>query len=167
MATRIRRAVVAAALTLIMATVLAGVAWAATLVGTDEPDRLVGSPNNDKIFGYGGNDRIQAGEGDDYIKGGGGNDFIQGRLGDDHIILGPGADAFAKGGGGNDIMEADDGRYDSVECGGGENDHAYIDVRPVGDGLGNCEYVNGKKMNWDTFEGETWPKAPPKDQREY
>jgi hypothetical protein len=62
-------------------------------------------------------------------------------------------------------MEADDGRQDIVECASGRNDHAYIDVRPVGDGFGNCEYVNGKKMNWNTFDYETWPKAPPKDQR--
>ena len=165
MATRIRRAGLMVALTLLMATALAGVAWAATLVGTDEPDKLVGSPNNDKIFGYGGNDRISAGEGDDYIRGGGGNDYIEGRLGDDHIIPGPGADDHTKGGAGNDIMEADDGKQDYVECASGRNDHAYIDVRPVRDDFGNCEYVNGKKMNWETFDWSWWPEAPPKDQR--
>jgi Ca2+-binding RTX toxin-like protein len=165
MATRIRRAGFVAALALLTAIALASVAWAATLVGTDEPDKLVGSPNNDKILGHGGNDRISAGEGDDYIRGGGGNDYIEGRLGDDHIIPGPGADVHTKGGGGNDIMEADDSRHDYVECASGRNDQAYIDVRPVGDDFGNCEYVNGKKMNWNTFDYETWPKAPPKDQR--
>jgi len=152
---------------LLLATALAGVAWAATLVGTDEPDKLGGTPNNDNISGFGGNDRISGREGDDYTKGGGGNDYINGRPGDDHIIPGPGADGFTKGGRGNDIMEADDGRHDYVECGSGRNDRAYIDVRPVGDDFGNCEYVNDKKMNWDAFEYETWPKAPPPEEREY
>jgi Ca2+-binding RTX toxin-like protein len=165
MSARIRRVVVAVALAILMTTALAGVAWAATLVGTDEPDRLIGSPNNDKILGHGGNDKIGGREGDDYIRGGGGNDYIEGHSGDDHIIPGPGADEHTKGGAGNDIMEADDGRQDNVECASGRNDHAYIDVRPDGDGFGNCEYVNGKKMNWDTFDYETWPEAPPKDQR--
>jgi Ca2+-binding RTX toxin-like protein len=165
MVTRIRRAGFVVALALLMATALAGVAWAATLVGTDEPDRLSGSPNNDKILGHGGNDIIGGREGDDYIRGGGGDDYIFGMWGDDHIILGPGADHFTKGGAGNDTMEADDGKQDSVECGGGLHDEAYLDVRPVGDDFGNCEYVNGKKMNWSAFDYETWPKAPPKDQR--
>jgi hypothetical protein len=40
MATRIQRAVVAVALALLMATVLAGVAWAATLVGGNGSDVL-------------------------------------------------------------------------------------------------------------------------------
>jgi len=47
------------------------------------------------------------------------------------------------------VIEADDGHPDGVECGSGHHDEAYIDVRPisVADGIGNCEYVNGKKMD--------------------
>ena len=143
-----------------------GIAWAATLVGTDKPDKLIGTPKNDTISGRGGNDKIGGREGDDYIKGGGGNDYVSGNQGDDHIIPEPGFDAWIKGGAGNDTIEADDGKQEDVECGSGHDDHAYIDVRPVSDadGFGNCEYVNGEQVT-DTFDYGTWPEAPPKDQR--
>ena len=165
MATRIRRAGLMVALTLLMATALAGVAWAATLVGTDEPDKLIGTPKNDTILGRGGNDKIGGREGDDYIRGGGNSDYVSGSQGDDHIIPGPGTDWWIKGRTGSDIIEADDGEQEQVECGNGRNDQAYIDVRPVTDGFANCEYVNGKKMDGNNFDYETWPEAPPKDQR--
>jgi hypothetical protein len=92
-------------------------------------------------------------------------DYVRGNHGDDHVIPGPQVDAWIRGGAGNDIMETDDGEQEQVECGSGLNDQAYIDVRSVRDGFANCEYFNGKNLDDDTFDCDTWSEAPPKDQR--
>jgi Ca2+-binding RTX toxin-like protein len=153
------------ALALLMATVLACVAWTAALLGTGEPDKLIGIPENDTLSGRGGDDRIAGRDGNDYVKGSGGTDYVRGNHGDDHVIPGPQVDAWIRGGAGNDIMETDDGEQEQVECGSGLNDQAYIDVRSVRDGFANCEYFNGKNLDDDTFDCDTWSEAPPKDQR--
>ena len=138
------------------------------MVGTQGADRLVGTPKGDTISSLGDNDRVAGREGGDFIRGGAGRDDIYSQLGDDHIVPGPAQD-FIKSAGGNDVIEADDGTKDGVECGNGRADRAYLDVRPVGnaDDFGNCEYVNDKKVNWDTFDYETWPEAPPRGEREF
>lgn len=73
--------------------VVAGVAWAGTVVGTPRADVLRGTPRNDKIYGKAGNDRLY---------GFGGNDVLVG---------GPGADVLSCGGG-RDVAIAD--RRDKV-----------------------------------------------------
>ena len=54
MATRIRRAVVAVALELLMAAALGGAAWAATFVGTAKQDQIIGTRNDDTFYGLDG-----------------------------------------------------------------------------------------------------------------
>ncbi len=91
----------------------------------------------------------QAGEGDNVgadaeeATGGSGNDVIVGNdlgdrlhggAGNDHITGGKGEDRL-EGGEGDDVIDARDGRYDSIDCGPG-NDIVYADP---GDGTENCE----------------------------
>jgi Ca2+-binding RTX toxin-like protein len=82
MATRIRRAGAAVALTLLMATALAGVAWAANTIqcepGSDALRPCAGTGKNDVMYGTNKADVI----------GGGyhGADTLYGRGGDDELI---------------------------------------------------------------------------------
>ena len=135
---RIRRAGVAVALALLMATALAGAAYAATLVGTAGPDELRGTPNSDEISGLGG---------DDFIVGRGADDDLSGgRSGPDYIVGGRGVDEHYSQGG-NDRIEAADGKRDFVNCGSGEYDRASVDAdEDVQDVVKNCEIVNGQPM---------------------
>jgi len=92
MATRIRRAVVAVALALLMATALAGVAWAANIrcpnvpgephgcVDTAANDTMYGTPGKDDIATASGDDTVHAYKGDDFIEGDKGNDTYYGAL---------------------------------------------------------------------------------------
>jgi Ca2+-binding RTX toxin-like protein len=64
MATRIRRAGVAVALALLMATALVGAAWADRIVGGDGPQRLLGTDGQDTIYGLRGWDFISGGPGE-------------------------------------------------------------------------------------------------------
>ena len=99
MATRIRRARFMLALTLLMATALAGVAWAAniqcpndpqgntgTCWGTQKADVIIRTSHKDLIYGDRGADLVRAGRGADHIAG----DDIW--LGEDENHGGPGAD---------------------------------------------------------------------------
>jgi Ca2+-binding RTX toxin-like protein len=121
MATRIRRAVVAAALTLLLATALAGVAWAAnviecpnrtgyfTCVGTDRNDVMYGTNEADVMAGgYRGADTLYGRGGKDKLGGGPGPDTIQGSPGDDDITNGETDYPFGRdanhGGRGNDSI---------------------------------------------------------------
>ena len=58
MARRIRRAVVALAPALLVATALAGAAWAATLVGTAGPDEIAGTSKAETLYGLDGRDSL-------------------------------------------------------------------------------------------------------------
>jgi hypothetical protein len=78
-----------------------GVAWAATIKGSQRADQLSGTPRPDAIFGQGGNDTIT---------GLGGNDLLNGGLGHDSLSGGTGADR---------IWSAQDGASDTVACGSG------------------------------------------------
>src|SRR5215203_4480756 len=68
MATRIRRAGVAVALALLMATALAGAVWAADRVGTNDSDLLIGTDARDTIYGLKGPDDLFGGRSTDVIE---------------------------------------------------------------------------------------------------
>jgi Ca2+-binding RTX toxin-like protein len=137
MVTRIRRAVVAVALALLMATALAGAAWAATLVGTAGDNHLTGTPEKDEIYGLAGGDAIDGrGKADD-LHGGRGIDEILGRSGNDYLVGGRGYDEL-NGHNGNDRIEAADGKIDTIDCGPGDADRVSIDEK---DFIRSCEIV--------------------------
>lgn len=94
---------------LVLPTVLAASAVAATVVGTAGDDVLYGTPQADTILGKAGNDKIWSGAGPDRVVGGRGSDTIHGGAGNDVIL----ADLARLGrGGGDDVVHA--GRGDDV-----------------------------------------------------
>jgi hypothetical protein len=122
-------------------------------VGTPEADTITGSGNVDQIFalegddfvdGWGGNDLIYGNEDADTLRGAEGSDVLRGNSGNDSI------DAFSFdttgstdqifGGGGNDEILAEDGNVDSIDCGAGLLDRAFMD--PTKDTVTGCELVS-------------------------
>lgn len=121
MVMRIRRAALMVALTLLMATSLAGVAWAANVIrcaprivvpfceGTGKNDVMYGTNKADWIGGgqYGA-DTLYGRDGDDELVGGVGPDTIRGGPGDDYITNGDNDYWFGEdenhGGRGNDSI---------------------------------------------------------------
>jgi Ca2+-binding RTX toxin-like protein len=142
MAARIRRAVVAVVLALLMATALAGAAWAAERVGTNGPDTLIGTEGPDVIYGLSGFDSLNGKAGDDELYGGKGEDTLSGGRGADYLVGGSSLDTFF-GGNGNDFIDAADGGLDDVLCGRGNADRAAVDEDDVTTG---CEIVNGQPV---------------------
>jgi Ca2+-binding RTX toxin-like protein len=115
--------------------VLAAVAMAATIIGTDDGERLRGTNNGDTISGNGGRDKIQALAGDDIVSGGTGGDRIwagrgvdnvTGDSGWDLIVGGPGNDATLNGGDGPDRIAG--GRGNDTSSGGNGNDRIFANV---------------------------------------
>src|SRR5215208_4704197 len=142
MAARIRRAVVAVALALLIATALAGAAWAATKVGTNGSDLLIGTDHSDVIYGLNGQDLLRSKPGADELYGGKGPDALVGNRGADYLVGGSGYDHLY-GDRGNDFIEAADGLAEYVDCGSGTNDRASVDEE---DAVSNCEFVNGEQV---------------------
>jgi Ca2+-binding RTX toxin-like protein len=110
-----RRVTLMLAAMVLMVSLFAAVAYAATIVGTREGERLLESDLDDTIYGRGGGDSIQAwifgpdfGDPPD-------RDVTYGNSGDDSINLqdGDGRDT-ANGGNGNDGCEGDPG--DVLNC---------------------------------------------------
>src|SRR5215208_2210882 len=135
MARRIRRAGVAAALALLlMATPLAGVAYAKIISGTPGNDYLLGTTKTDLIRGRGTDDYIRALAGDDVVRGGGGND---------RIYPGEGPDIVLAGAGNDKIYARDTDSLDSIDCGGGFDkvETIHRDDRT----LDNCERALGPR----------------------
>ena len=95
----------------------AGMALAATLVGTGIPDNLDGTRGSDVVFGRGGGDIMLGEGGDDVLHGGAGGDSVSGDAGKDVLY----------GGFGGDQLYADDGLRDVVSCGGG-TDIVFVDT---------------------------------------
>lgn len=95
-ATRIKRAGAAAALTLLMATALAGAAWAANAIqcpnSIEYPGFCFGTEKNDLMYGTDKADSFRAGPGRDTLYGRGGNDELAGDLGPDTEYGGYGDD---------------------------------------------------------------------------
>jgi Ca2+-binding RTX toxin-like protein len=137
MAARIRRAVVAVALALLMVTALAGVAWAATLIGNAGDNNLRGTSEKDVIYGMAGGDAIDGRGKADELHGGSGNDEILGRSGNDYLVGGRGYDEL-NAHNGNDRIEAADGKIDTIDCGPGDADRVSIDEK---DFIRSCEIV--------------------------
>ena len=141
MATKIRRAGVAVALTLLMATALAGVAQAKIISGTPGNDYLLGTIKKDLIGGRGGDDYIRALAGDDLLSGGAGDDVVRGGGGNDKIYPGEGPDIVLAGAGNDKIYARDAGSLDTIDCGGGFDkvETIHRDDRT----LDNCERTPG------------------------
>ena len=117
----------------------AQVALAKTITGTNERDTLIGTIRPDQISGLRRGDYIDGMRGDDTLHGNQGNDKVVGRGGKDRVAGGLHRDALL-GGSANDTIRAADGYHDTVDCGPGTNDTAYIDVTL--DTRKNCENVN-------------------------
>jgi Ca2+-binding RTX toxin-like protein len=153
MATRIRRAGVAAALALLlMATPLAGVAYAKIVSGTPGNDYLLGTIKTDLIRGREKDDYIRALAGDDLLFGGAGDDVVRGGGGNDRIYPGEGPDIVLAGAGNDKIYARDAGSLDSIDCGGGFDkvETIHRDDRT----LENCERALGpRKGNIDKRGG--------------
>jgi Tol biopolymer transport system component len=107
--------------------ILIGGAGRDHLIGGPGNDRIAGGTGNDVIDGGAGNDRVDGGAGNDRIVAGSGNDIVDGGAGDDHLLGGAGQDHLRGGTGhdqmfggvGRDVIEARDGRGDSVNGGPG------------------------------------------------
>ena len=152
MVTRIRRAAVAVALALLMATALAGAAWAATLVGTAGPDEIAGTSKAETIYGLDGVDYLSGRGAGDELYSGRGRDLLFGRFGPDYIVGGRGQERLyggpgMLGGPGNDRIEAADGQHDLIDCGPGEFDRVSVDELDV---IGRCEIVTGNPARTTT-----------------
>src|SRR5215208_5831939 len=134
MATRIKRAGVAAALTLLAATALAGVAWAANVIhcpnNRSEFLTCEGTAKNDVMYGTDNADLIGGGRrGADTLYGRGGNDELGGDVGPDKVYGGPGDDRIVGqlmsekhyGGRGSDTITdyKSSKRPDTFRCGPG------------------------------------------------
>ena len=117
-----------------MAVVVAsGVAWAATIVGTNGDDTRTGTENRDFMYGLNGDDTLVGRGGDDVIEGGGQRDILRGGDGNDEVSGGPAHDeiylgastAFghneAYGGSGRDDIGAANGAFDEVYAGSGSD----------------------------------------------
>jgi Ca2+-binding RTX toxin-like protein len=144
MATRIRRAGVAAALALLlMATALPDVAHAKIIIGTPDNDYLLGTINNDLIRGRGGDDYIRALAGNDPLRGGAGDDVVRGGNGNDEIYSGEGPDIVFAGAGNDKIYARDTASLDFIDCGGGFDrvETIHRDDRT----LDNCERTLGPR----------------------
>ncbi len=132
--------------------------------GTDATESLVGQDTVDVIRAFSGDDIINAERGADRAFGGTGADNINGERGDDELSGGGGQDTVSdgimengklstgdtdvlRGNGGDDIFDArDDDFLDTVQCGEGDEDVAFVDGRPSSarsDAVADsCEFVN-------------------------
>ena len=113
--------------------------------GTTAADRLDGTAGGDWLQGFGGNDRLRGRAGHDCLDGGPGRDRLEGEGGSDALRGGAGADTLIGGAGtnrddagpGNAVMQAANGRRETVRCGSG-TDRVRADR---GDRLVGCERV--------------------------
>ena len=110
-----------------------------TLNGTSKGDLLRGLGGGDQLFGRAGADCLDGGNGNDKLSGGSGNDRLNGGKGDDTLTGGSGRDVL-NGGPGNDTIHAKDGKHDTIDCGKGKHDKAFVDSH---DSVRNCETVIG------------------------
>jgi len=119
---------------LLMATPLAGIAYAKIISGTPGNDYLLGTIKKDLIRGRGGDDYLRALAGDDLLSGG---------AGDDEIYPGEGPDIVLAGAGNDKIYARDTGSLDSIDCGGGFDkvETIHRDDRT----LDNCERTPGPR----------------------
>ncbi len=105
-------------------------------IGADVEGAYGGS-GNDSIVGNGLGNRLYGGGGNDSIVGGTAEDRVEGNEGDD-------------------VIDTRDGRYDSVDCGPG-NDTLYADP---GDGATNCEIAPDRDGDGTLNEQDCGPDNP-------
>jgi hypothetical protein len=105
---------------------LPGTGLADYVRGTRGADRMPLRGGGDRGFGEKGADRIGGGRGDDRLRGGKGRDRVHGNAGADAVAGGPGADRL-RGGTGDDLLDARDGRRDTVVRGGPGRDACLLD----------------------------------------
>jgi Ca2+-binding RTX toxin-like protein len=112
-----------------------------TGLGSPGTDIFFGKGGNDVLYGLAGNDCLYGQRGNDRLSGGSGNDRLYGGRGSDRLRGGPGADRLSDahgrdrffGGSGNDRIDARDRtradrrRRDTVSCGAGRRDRAFVD----------------------------------------
>jgi Ca2+-binding RTX toxin-like protein len=117
------------------------------LVGTADIDNINGLGGSDKLTGLAGDDVLMGSGGNDTLVGSEGNDGLFGQFGDD-TLYGEAETTSATtggyrdvldGGAGNDVIYAQDGAFDLVVCGLGD-DFAFVDVPQ--DIVIGCEHVN-------------------------
>jgi Ca2+-binding RTX toxin-like protein len=110
-----------------MAKKITGTKRSELIVGTKGADRIKGKGGNDLIKGKGGSDRLNGGKGSNKVVGGKGNDKVIGGPLGDTLIGGAGVDSH-RGGPGNDLLNAADGRRDSVIDGGTGTNKCIVDT---------------------------------------
>ena len=113
-------------------------------------DRLFGGPDNDTLIAGDGGSVIWGGAGNDSITGGTGRNRLHGGQGDDTVTGGPLRDHLwggfgvdtENGGDGNDVLHAlaQDGQIDTLDCGPGDHDVAYV-RQGEQDVVLNCEVI--------------------------
>jgi hypothetical protein len=111
-----------------VAFLLAGLAAAATITGSERPDRLRGTPRADVMDGRAGSDTLDGIGGNDLLRGGSGRDTLSGGAGNDRLAV-----------------HADNAR-DAVSCGAG------LDIvnAELGDTIAaDCEVVS-RQLSRDT-----------------
>jgi Ca2+-binding RTX toxin-like protein len=139
-----RRAILLGGALLTMVVVAAGVALAANITGTNDPDRLNGTENADKIAGSAKADIINGLGGNDQLFGDAGNDTVNGGDGSDNVQGGTGEDV-AKGQSGDEdfVSVVDNDTNDFASGGEGDDDTCVVDlVNGVNDDFSaSCETV--------------------------
>jgi Ca2+-binding RTX toxin-like protein len=125
--------------------VVAGVAFAASKLGTQAGDTLNGTEESDTLVGAQGADVINGRMGNDFLYGDSQNDQVNGNPGDDFIWLDSGSADVGNGGAGDDSIFAADGTGgDTVD--GGETEETVGDfcVVDAGDTVvpNSCEDVD-------------------------
>lgn len=92
---------------------------------------------SDLLLGGPGPDDLRSGPGSDSLSGSTGNDVLRGGAGSDTLLGGPGRDRiFASGDPSDDYNRV---VRDSVNCGNGRHDTAYVDRKDI---VSNCETVH-------------------------
>lgn len=127
------------------ADVLLGLARRDCLFGGDGDDVLRGAAGADRLRGGSGRDVLDGGADEDRLYGDSGADRLYGRGDEDLLVGGAGPDRLVGGGGwdelragpGDDVIDAADGRAESVRCGTGA-DRVRADRS---DRLAGCESV--------------------------
>jgi hypothetical protein len=119
-----------------------GIAWAATIQGTDGADRLRGTRGADAIYGRGGADLLEGLAGPDLLNGGSGRDTLAGGAGADRLSA-----------------HADESA-DGVRCGSGR-DVVTAELHDVV--AADCEVVSRQLSRdpYDNFEGQHQTQVEP------
>ena len=121
--------------------IVASVAYADILRGTDGSETIIGTGGSDVIYGLGAYDVLEGKRGSDELHGGAGRDEVYGGQGRDTVYGGRGRDQLG-GDSGGDTIKAVDGQHDFILCGAGF-DVAWIDEH---DAAQMCEIVNDKEF---------------------